>query len=60
MSRRTKIGSVKANFAMNFILTISGILFPLITFPYASRILLADGTGKVAFATSIARFISPE
>ena len=58
MSRRTKIGSVKANFAMNFILTISGILFPLITFPYASRILLADGTGKVAFATSIATYFT--
>ncbi|HEM5241154.1 TPA: oligosaccharide flippase family protein, partial [Streptococcus suis] len=58
MSGRTKIGSVKANFAMNFILTISSILFPLITFPYASRILLAEGTGKVAFATSIATYFT--
>lgn len=38
---------------MNMILTMSSFIFPLITFPYVSRILLPVGTGKVSFATSL-------
>ena len=45
--------SVKKNFVMNTILTVSSFIFPLITFPYISRVLLADGTGTVSFAKSI-------
>lgn len=45
--------SLKLNFIMNAILTMSQFIFPLITFPYVSRILLPTGTGKVSFATSI-------
>ena len=45
--------SLKINFIMNAILTMSQFLFPLITFPYISRILLPVGTGKVSFATSV-------
>ncbi|MDD5969499.1 MAG: flippase, partial [Anaerostipes sp.] len=41
--------SLKVNFIMNAILTLSSFLFPLITFPYISRILLPAGTGKVSF-----------
>lgn len=41
--------SVKVNFVFNLINTISGLLFPLITFPYATRIMLADGIGQVNF-----------
>lgn len=37
---------------MNFLLTVSSFLFPLITFPYASRILGPQGTGAVAMATN--------
>lgn len=37
---------------MNFILTISNFIFPLVTFPYVSRILGADGIGAVQFATA--------
>ena len=44
-----KIHSVKYNFIMNAILTVAGIIFPLITFPYISRVLLVVGSGKVAF-----------
>ena len=43
-----KIKSVKFNFIMNFILTASNFIFPLITFPYVSRVLGASGTGKVS------------
>lgn len=53
-----KIKSVKFNFIMNFILTASNFIFPLITFPYVSRILLASGNGKIAFVTSIANYFS--
>lgn len=44
--------SIKKNFVMNAILTLSSVIFPLITFPYVSRILLPEGMGKVSFATS--------
>ncbi|WP_124059211.1 flippase [Vaginisenegalia massiliensis] len=37
---------------MNFILTLSNFIFPLITFPYVSRVLGAQGVGAVQFATS--------
>lgn len=50
--------SVKFNFIMNMVLTMSNFIFPLITFPYVSRILLPIGTGKVAFATSIVTYFS--
>ena len=50
--------SLKKNFCMNSILTMSQFIFPLITFPYVSRILLAEGTGKVSFATSIISYFA--
>lgn len=53
---REKMHSIKYNFIMNFILTASNFIFPLITFPYVSRILLASGTGKVSFSTSVASY----
>lgn len=50
--------SIRYNYVMNLILTVSNVLFPLLTFPYFSRILLPVGIGKVAFAQSfIAYFI---
>ena len=48
--------SIKYNFLMNLLLSMSQIIFPLITFPYVSRILLAEGNGKVTFATSAASY----
>ena len=38
---------------MNFILTASSILFPLITAPYILRVLQPTGSGKVDFAASV-------
>ena len=43
---------------MNVILTASSLIFPLITFPYVSRILLPEGTGRVAFVLSIISYFS--
>ena len=54
--QETKSHSIKYNFLMNFILSASQFLFPLITFPYVSRVLLAEGSGKVAFASSVANY----
>lgn len=48
-----KTKSIKSNYVMNSILTMSSFIFPLISFPYISRILLPIGTGKVSFATSL-------
>lgn len=50
--------SIKRNFMMNAILTISGFVFPLITFPYISRILLPIGTGRLDFAQSLINYFS--
>lgn len=50
--------SLKLNFLMNSILTMSQFIFPLITFPYVSRILLPAGTGKISFATSIVSYFT--
>lgn len=50
--------SLKANYLFNLANTISGLLFPLITFPYASRILLADGIGQIIFFQSIIQYIT--
>lgn len=43
---------------MNALLTMSSFIFPLITFPYVSRILSPEGTGKVSFATSVIAYFA--
>ena len=48
--------SIKKNFIMNIILTCSQYIFPLITFPYVSRVLLASGNGKLNFALSVVNY----
>ena len=50
--------SIKFNFIVNSLLTISSFIFPLITFPYVSRIVLPEGTGKVSFATSVVTYFN--
>jgi len=50
--------SIKVNFIMNAILTMSSFVFPLITFPYVSRILLPEGMGKVAMATAVVAYFA--
>lgn len=50
--------SLKLNMVMNVILTMSSLIFPLITFPYVSRVVGAEGIGKVTFATSVITYFS--
>lgn len=51
-----KQASIRKNFIMNAVLMVSMMLFPLITFPYASRVLLPEGMGKVSFATGFVNY----
>lgn len=53
-----KTKSVKLNMVMNALLSMSSFIFPLITFPYVSRILLPVGTGRVAFATAVVTYFA--
>ena len=50
--------SLKSNVILNMMLTLSGIIFPLITFPYVTRVLQPEGTGQIAFANSIVNYFS--
>ncbi|MGN8804184.1 MULTISPECIES: flippase [unclassified Blautia] len=56
--KHMKNKSIKLNVFMNMLLTMSSFIFPLITFPYVSRILLPEGTGKVSFATSMISYFT--
>lgn len=56
--KEMKQHSIKYNFLMNFVLSASQFIFPLITFPYVSRVLLAEGSGKVTFVASVANYFS--
>ena len=48
-----KTKSVGINAFLNIIKQCCAIIFPLITFPYASRVLEVENYGKVSFGTSI-------
>ena len=49
--------SLKENFIYNMIGTVSGFLFPMITFPYVSRVIMAEGIGQVQFYNSIINYV---
>lgn len=48
--------SIKKNILINMMRIILQFIFPLISFPYASRILTPDGIGKVNFTNSIVSY----
>ena len=50
--------SIGVNAGLNMIRTACQVIFPLITFPYISRVLGPAGNGKVAFATSVVYYFS--
>ncbi len=49
---------LKKNIVMNTILSFITLVYPLIIFPYVSRVLLPSGIGKVNFAISIVTYFS--
>lgn len=48
----------KKNVVYNIIKSCSTIIFPLITFPYISRVLNADNIGKINFSSSIVSYFA--
>ena len=50
--------NIKINAVLNIIKTLSSILFPLITFPYISRVLQPENIGKINFSTSFITYFS--
>ena len=48
--------SIKVTSFFNTLRTFMSVLFPLITFPYASRVLGPVGIGKVNFSSSIVSY----
>lgn len=50
--------SLKKNTLYNAIKTFSSLIFPLITFPYISRVLLPENVGKVNFGLSVISYFS--
>lgn len=51
-----KQSSIKKNFFFNLTMTLSTFLFPILTFPYVSRVLGPDGIGKVQFILSFVQY----
>lgn len=50
--------SIGKNAILNMIKTLVSLLFPLITFPYISRILLVENLGRINYADSIVGYFS--
>ena len=51
------MSSIKKNYLLNLINSGTQVLFPFISFPYVSRIMMADGIGQVNFYGSIVQYI---
>ena len=56
LKQEQKSPSLKVNSILNAIRTISSIVFPLITFPYVSRVLQPENIGKINFAQSFVSY----
>lgn len=50
--------SLKKNAVLNIIKVVSTLIFPLITFPYISRVLLTENVGKYNFANTFVGYFS--
>lgn len=50
------MSSIKKKFAFNIILSVTQVLFPLITFSYVARVISPVGIGTVSFVESICRY----
>lgn len=50
--------SVKLNAVLNIIKSLLSVIFPLITYPYATRVLGVDNLGKVNYTASIITYFS--
>lgn len=48
--------SLKTNAILNTVKTLMGLIFPLITFPYLSRVLGVNNIGKINFSSSVVSY----
>ena len=53
-----KVKSLRHNATMNALLSIMQIIFPLITFPYVSRVLGVEVNGRISFASSVVSYFT--
>lgn len=53
-----KKNNIRLNAILNSIRSIMSIIFPMITYPYVTRILMAENLGKVNFASSTLSYFS--
>ena len=51
------MSSLKTNALLNIFNTVTGIIFPIVTFPSAARVLLPEGIGVVNFLQSILSYV---
>lgn len=51
-------GNVNKNTIFNTLKAVFGVIYPLITFPYISRVLLTDNVGKLNYGNSIVSYAS--
>lgn len=50
--------SIKNNYQYNIIQSMANVVFPLITFPYAARVISPEGIGQVQFIFAFAQFFA--
>lgn len=54
----TNKANVQKNTIFNMVKSVAAILFPMISFPYVSRVLLAENLGKVNFGNSVVSYFN--
>ncbi|MCX8029143.1 MAG: oligosaccharide flippase family protein [Brevinematales bacterium] len=52
------MSSIKKNYIYNLLVNFSSLFIPLVTFPYATRVLGPESIGKVNFASSVVDFFT--
>jgi O-antigen/teichoic acid export membrane protein len=50
------LATIKRNLLYNFLLSVSQVLFPLLSIPYVARVLDPEGVGRVAFIDSFSYY----
>lgn len=55
---KTKTPSLKVNAVLNSLRMVMSVIFPMITYPYVTRVLLAENLGKVNFASTFVSYFS--
>lgn len=58
MSENKKSASIGVNVIWNGILSLTSILFPIITFPYITRVLGVETNGAISFSSSVVNYFT--